>query len=63
MVPHDIEGLIDLMGGGKSFVSQLDKVFNNNQFDMANEPDIAYPYLYNFVKVLNGKPKKGSVDF
>jgi predicted alpha-1,2-mannosidase len=58
MVPHDIEGLIDLMGGGKSFVSQLDKVFDNNQFDMANEPDIAYPYLYNFVKGAEWKTQK-----
>ena len=58
MVPHDIKGLIDLMGGGQSFVRQLDKVFNNNQFDMANEPDIAYPFLYNFVKGVEWKTQK-----
>lgn len=58
MVPHDIKGLIDLMGGGQSFVRQLDKVFNNNQFDMANEPDIAYPFLYNFVKGAEWKTQK-----
>ncbi|WP_405296859.1 GH92 family glycosyl hydrolase [Algibacter sp. Ld11] len=50
MVSHDIEGLMKLMGGKKSFSKQLQNVFSNNQFDMANEPDIAYPYLFNYVK-------------
>ncbi len=50
MVPHDIKGLMNLMGGDKSFSNQLQKVFDNKQFDMANEPDIAYPYLFNYVQ-------------
>ena len=50
MVSHDTKGLIQLMGGKKAFVSQLERVFKNRQFDMANEPDIGYPYLFNFVK-------------
>lgn len=50
MVPHDIRGLIKLMGGDKVFSEQLQKVFDIKQFDMANEPDIAYPYLFNYVK-------------
>lgn len=50
MVPHDIKGLIQLMGGEKAFSSQLQKVFDSKQFDMANEPDIAYPYLFNYIK-------------
>ncbi len=50
MVTHDIKNLIKLMGGKKAFINQLEKVFDNKQFDMANEPDIAYPYLFNFVK-------------
>ncbi|SDZ63631.1 alpha-1,2-mannosidase, putative [Flavobacterium aquidurense] len=50
MVPHDIRGLIKLMGGDKPFSDQLQKVFDIKQFDMANEPDIAYPYLFNYVK-------------
>jgi len=49
MAPHDIPGLMKLMGGKKNFVQQLDKVFNTGQFDMANEPDIMYPYLFNYV--------------
>ncbi|RPD90699.1 glycoside hydrolase family 92 protein [Aureibaculum marinum] len=50
MVSHDTQGLIKLMGGRKSFTNQLQKVFSERHFDMANEPDIAYPYLFNFVK-------------
>mgnify|MGYP003632354900 FL=1 len=50
MVPHDINGLKKLMGGDKKFAAQLQKVFDMDQFDMANEPDIAYPYLFNYVK-------------
>lgn len=50
MVPHDIHGLKKLMGGSKSFSKQLQAVFDQDQFDMANEPDIAYPFLFNYVK-------------
>ena len=50
MVSHDAKGLMKLMGGGKAYSKQLQNVFDKNQFDMANEPDIAYPYLFNYVK-------------
>ncbi|WP_281635532.1 GH92 family glycosyl hydrolase [Flavobacterium marginilacus] len=50
MMPHDIKGLIKLMGGEKNFTNQLQQLFDVKQFDMANEPDIAYPYLFNYVK-------------
>ncbi|MEE9361572.1 MAG: GH92 family glycosyl hydrolase [Cellulophaga sp.] len=50
MVPHDIKGLIKLMGGGKNFTAGLQDVFDRGEFDMANEPDIGYPYLFNYVK-------------
>ncbi|OIQ38025.1 MAG: alpha-mannosidase [Bacteroidetes bacterium MedPE-SWsnd-G1] len=50
MVTHDTPELIKLMGGKKDFVNQLEKVFSNKQFDMANEPDIGYPYLFNYIK-------------
>lgn len=49
-VPHDITGLIKLLGGQKTFISELQKCFDGKHFDMANEPDITYPYLFNFVK-------------
>ncbi|MCL6267077.1 GH92 family glycosyl hydrolase [Flagellimonas myxillae] len=50
MVSHDVKGLIKLMGGSKNFTNKLQEVFDKNQFDMANEPDIGYPYLFNYVK-------------
>ncbi|MBO5017851.1 MAG: GH92 family glycosyl hydrolase [Alistipes sp.] len=49
-VPHDIEGLIKTMGGGKRFVERLEWVFENGHYDPTNEPDIAYPYLFSRVK-------------
>ena len=49
-VPHDIEGLIKVMGGGKKFVERLEWLFENGHYDPTNEPDIAYPYLFSRVK-------------
>lgn len=45
-VPHDVEGLAKLMGGKRQFVDKLQKVFDEGLYDPANEPDIAYPYLF-----------------
>ncbi|SFN48378.1 GH92 family glycosyl hydrolase [Salegentibacter flavus] len=50
MVPHDIEGLKKLMGGAEAFDRKLDLVFDGGHYDMANEPDILYPYLYNYIE-------------
>ena len=50
MVAHDVKGLIKLMGGTKAFTDRLQNVFDKGQYDMANEPDIAYPYLFNYVR-------------
>lgn len=47
-VPHDIKGLMRLMGGKSKFVAQLDKCFRDSLFDMGNEPDMGYPYLFNY---------------
>lgn len=47
-VPHDVYGLAKLMGGKKAFVNKLQGVFDNNLYDPANEPDIAYPYLFSY---------------
>ena len=45
-VPHDVEGLTKLMGGSRKFVDKLQMVFDEGLYDPANEPDIAYPYLF-----------------
>jgi predicted alpha-1,2-mannosidase len=38
------------MGGRKAFVNKLQKVFDEGLYDPANEPDIAYPYLFSYFK-------------
>lgn len=48
--PHDVYGLAKLMGGNKAFVRKLQKVFDEKLYDPANEPDIAYPYLFSYFK-------------
>lgn len=49
-VPHDVYGLAKLMGGKKNFVQKLESVFDNGFYDPANEPDIAYAYLFSYFK-------------
>lgn len=49
-VPHDVLGLAKLMGGKQKFVNRLQMVFDKNLYDPANEPDIAYPYLFSYFK-------------
>ncbi len=49
-VPHDIPGLINLFGGEREFGEKLYEAFINKQFTINNEPDIAYPYLFRYVK-------------
>ena len=48
-VPHDIEGLIEVMGKSR-FVETLTNIFEKGYYDPTNEPDIAYPYLFSRVK-------------
>ena len=49
-VPHDIDGLSKVMGGKRQFVDKLQKVFDEGLYVPANEPDIAYPYLFSRFK-------------
>ncbi len=49
-IPYDIPGLIKLYGSSKRFVDSLESCFVNKYFDMGNEPDINYPYLFSYVK-------------
>ncbi|MCX6228375.1 MAG: GH92 family glycosyl hydrolase [Bacteroidia bacterium] len=68
--PHDMDGLIQLMGGKNHFEMMLDSLFTQTsellgddvadvtgligQYSQGNEPDQNSPYLYNLVD----KPKK-----
>lgn len=72
LVPHDLEGLIGLLGGEAVFEQRLDSLFlapsdlgeNANpdisgligQYAHGNEPSHHVPYLYNYI----GKPWKGA---
>lgn len=49
-IPHDVPGLIRMMGGEKPFTQKLQSVFDKGYFDVTNEPDIIYPYLFSRVK-------------
>lgn len=49
-VPHDVEGLARLMGGRRKFIDKLQMVFDEGLYDPANEPDIAYAYLFSRFK-------------
>ncbi|NJN24773.1 MAG: glycoside hydrolase family 92 protein [Cyclobacteriaceae bacterium] len=47
-VPHDVEGLMRACGGREAFVHRLDTFFNNNFFQVSNEPGFLTPYLYSW---------------
>lgn len=48
-VPQDMEGLKVLMGGDEMFVKKLQECFDKGHYDPTNEPDIAFPYLFDYV--------------
>jgi predicted alpha-1,2-mannosidase len=48
-VPHDVSGVVRLVGGDTAFVAQLQQLFDDGQFALGNEPDLALPYLFTYV--------------
>jgi predicted alpha-1,2-mannosidase len=48
-VPHDIPGLMALMGEEEKFIADLKECFDKKKFILWNEPDMAFPFLYNYV--------------
>lgn len=48
-VPHDVDGLIDALGGRESFLSRLDSMFTERRYWHGNEPCHQVAYLYAFV--------------
>lgn len=53
-VPHDVAGLMSLMGGEAGFNANLDQFHNSGQYWHGNEPGHQIPFLYNF----SGQPWK-----
>jgi predicted alpha-1,2-mannosidase len=49
-VPHDIPGLIQLMGSKENFIKKLSECFDKGFYTLSNEPDMAYPYLFNYIR-------------
>jgi len=47
-VPHNMNDLINLMGGRTSFVSHLESTFEDGKYVHDNEPILSYSYLFNY---------------
>ena len=47
-VPHDIQGLIELIGGREAFTAKLDEYFAKGLHNPGNEPDFSNPFLFNY---------------
>ena len=47
-VPHDVPGLIDLMGGSANFLSKLTGMIEKKEYWHGNEPSHHIPYLFNY---------------
>lgn len=47
-VPHDVQGLIDAMGGRSVFIEKLDEFFAGGFYAHDNEPSHQIAYLYSF---------------
>ena len=50
-VPHDPQGLINLMGGYEAFNTQLEECFDRNHYIHDNEPPLHYAYLFSYARV------------
>ncbi len=48
-VPHDVAGLMELMGGKEIFQEKLNQMVDNQEYWHGNEPCHQIPYLFNYV--------------
>ena len=53
-VPHNVEGLVEVMGGAGRFEARLDSMFTQGRYWHGNEPCHQVAYLYDFI----GRPEK-----
>ena len=53
-VPHDVDGLVEVLGGPEAFEAKLDSMFSCLRYWHGNEPCHQVAYLYDYV----GKPEK-----
>jgi len=55
-VPHDVPGLIEKSGGNEAFMKRLDTLFDNNYYNVGNEPSFLSSCLYHWI----GRPDLSS---
>lgn len=48
-VPHDVAALIRKSGGAAAFKNRLDTLFDNNFYNVGNEPSFLTPNLYHWI--------------
>ena len=53
-VPHNVEGLVEMLGGREKFEAKLDSMFTEGRYWHGNEPCHQIAYLYDFI----GRPEK-----
>ena len=53
-VPHNVEGLVEMLGGREKFEAKLDSTFTEGRYWHGNEPCHQIAYLYDFI----GCPEK-----
>ena len=53
-VPHDVEGLMEAMGGKNAYLSKLDSMFTENRYWHGNEPCHQVAFMFNY----GGEPWK-----
>ena len=48
-VPHNVEGLVEMLGGPQKFEAKLDSMFSEGRYWHGNEPCHQIAYLYDFI--------------
>jgi predicted alpha-1,2-mannosidase len=49
-VPHNVPGLIAVLGGQDKFIAKLDGLFEHNLYEQGNEPSHQIAYLYDYAQ-------------
>jgi predicted alpha-1,2-mannosidase len=47
-VPHDVEGLMELMDGKENYLTKLQNFIDNQEYWHGNEPSHQIPYMFNY---------------
>lgn len=50
-IPHDVQAMVDLMGGKKKFIERLKYAMDNHLIDFGNEPSFMTPWLFSHESV------------